>query len=159
MLMIALLRNSNFDLNEARRTADLFCGTHDFRTFMGAVQQNSERDHAFFTMRRIDAISIEPAAAVTTTLAKQCAEQAYDYWNIEITGRSFLYRQVRRMVGVILATAQRKLRYRDAYEMLTIPSTNSWVPSASTAPAYGLYLLKVAYNEKDKHFAASQEEA
>lgn len=117
---------------------------------MGATQQNSERDHAFFTMRRVDSITIRPAAAVTT--AKEFAESKYDYWNIEIKGRSFLYRQVRRMVGVILATAQGKIRHRDAYEMLTIPSTNSWVPTASTAPAYGLYLLRVEYNECDKLF-------
>lgn len=87
-------RNTNFDIDKARAIAELFRGTHDFRTFMGAMQQNSERDHAFFTMRNISDISISSSEAVCTTFAKDCAQTKYNYWNIEITGRSFLYRQV-----------------------------------------------------------------
>lgn len=87
-------RNTNFDIDKARKTAELFRGTHDFRTFMGATQQNSPRDHAFFTMRNIKDISITPSEAVCTKVAKDCAESKYNYWNIEVTGRSFLYRQV-----------------------------------------------------------------
>lgn len=56
------------------------------------------------------------------------------------------------MVGVILAASMNKLQIKDVYEMITIPNTNSWVPCASTAPAFGLYLKEVSYNEKDKLF-------
>lgn len=78
------------------------------------------------------------------------ANSTYDYWNINITGRSFVYRQVRRIVGVLLAIGMGRLRQRDAYEMLTVPSSNSWMPQASAAPAFGLYLVKVAYDETEK---------
>lgn len=56
------------------------------------------------------------------------------------------------MVGVLLAVAQNKLKLKDVYEMLTIPCSKSWCTQASTAPAFGLYLVKVAYNENDKKF-------
>lgn len=91
---LSYFRNTNFDIDKARVTANLFRGTHDFRTFMGATQQNSERDHAFFCMRSIRDISINPSEPVCTKVAKICAESKYNYWDIEITGKSFLYRQV-----------------------------------------------------------------
>lgn len=119
---------------------------------MGSAQQGIDRDHAFFSLRSISHISIEPARPTCNALHTARATETYDYWDITVTGRSFLYRQVRRIVGVILAVAQDRLRMRNAYEMLTIPSMNSWCSQASAAPAYGLYLVKVAYNENDKLF-------
>lgn len=62
------------------------------------------------------------------------------------------------MVGVILATAQNRLQLKDVYEMITIPSSKSWCPQASTAPAFGLYLVKVEYNENAKKFPTDQQE-
>lgn len=144
--------NTNFCIERARECAQLFHGVHDFRTFMGAAQQGCERDHPTFSLRSISHISIEPAQPACNQFHQSIASGCYDYWNINVTGRSFLYRQVRRMVGVILAVAQDRLRLRDAYEMLTVPSMQSWCPQASAAPAYGLYLVRVAYDERDKQF-------
>lgn len=60
------------------------------------------------------------------------------------------------MVGVILAISLGRLELRDAYEMITIPSPNSWRPQASAAPAFGLYLTKVAYREDEKKWPAEK---
>lgn len=167
-----MFSNTDFDINKAREAAKLFHGNHDFRTFMGLNPQNKERviikftlifsiycfkynllitqDHASFTRRSISHISIDAAQPVCNPSNAERANSIYDFWNISMTGRSFVYRQVRRMVGVILAVSFGRLQLRDAYEMLTIPSANSWCPTASAAPAFGLYLTKVAYNEDDK---------
>lgn len=158
--MFALARsNINFCIERARDCAQLFRGAHDFRTFMGASQQGTDRDHAFFSLRTISDIRIEPALPACNALHTIRATDVYDYWDITVTGRSFLYRQVRRLVGVILAVAQGRLANRDVYEMLTIPSMNSWCPRASAAPAYGLYLVNVAYDERDKRFPAANDDA
>lgn len=122
---------------------------------MGAAQQGSERDHPSFSVRSISDISIEAAQPACHQFHQSIASEYYDYWNINVTGRSFLYRQVRRMVGVILAVAQNRLRMSDAYDMLTVPSMQSWCPQASAAPAYGLYLVRVAYDERDKQLVPS----
>lgn len=60
------------------------------------------------------------------------------------------------MVGVILAASSNKLQTKDVYEMITIPSIKSWCPRASTAPAFGLYLKEVSYNDNDKLFPEKQ---
>lgn len=64
--------------------------------------------------------------------------------------------KVRRMVGVILAASMNKIQPKDVYEMITIPSTNSWIPCVNTAPAFGLYLKEVSYDENDKLFPEQQ---
>lgn len=83
------------------------------------------------------------------------ADENYDYFNIHVSGRSFLNRQVRRIVAVILGVAQDRLTIRDVYEMLTIPSKHSWLSKVAVSPAHGLYLCQVDYSEKDKEFPVS----
>jgi len=49
------------------------------------------------------------------------------------------------MIGV----GQNKIKQKDVYEMLTIPSKNSWCSNLNVAPPYGLYLCNVEYDFKD----------
>lgn len=61
----------------------------------------------------------------------------------------FVFIQVRRTVGALIAVAQGKVTSRDIKFMLEVPSHNSWDPRIKTAPAHGLYLCEVAYKECD----------
>lgn len=51
-------------------------------------------------------------------------------------------------MGTILAAAVGTISKRDVYEMITIPSKHSWMPSIGMAPAYGLYLANVEYPDE-----------
>lgn len=102
-----------------------------------------------FTWRNIDEISISPGLPNVTQFSDEKAKSLYNYWDINIKGRSFLYKQVRRMVAVLIAVAQNRITLKDVYEMITIPSPNSWCSQASVVPPYGLYLCKVDYNPED----------
>lgn len=112
----------------------------------------SFQDNPFFALRAIDSITIEAGQPTCTVYSISRANNDYNYWNIQISGRSFVNRQVRRIVAVILAVAQNRITHRDVYEMLTIPSKNSWCPEAVVAPAHGLYLCQVDYDTNDKIF-------
>lgn len=50
------------------------------------------------------------------------------------------------MVGAILALAQNRITQKDFYEMLTIPSLNSWSSHAIVPSPCGLYLCNVEYD-------------
>lgn len=52
------------------------------------------------------------------------------------------------MVGALIAVGEGKMSQRDIYEMLTIPSHNSWNHNVCPAPASGLYLVNVEYPEE-----------
>lgn len=143
------IQNPTFDVEKAQQVVELFRGRHDFRTFMGRSKTNTEFKAATFTWRRIDDFTIKRGVPCSTEYSNVKSTEKYDYWDITVTGSSFLYRQVRRMVGSVVAVAQGRLTYKDCYEMLTIPSQQSWCPQASVMAPYGLYLCRVDYNRKE----------
>lgn len=53
--------------------------------------------------------------------------------------------QIRKTMSALIGAAERKISKRDVYEMLTIPSKHSWIPSIPMAPGHGLYLKNVEY--------------
>ncbi|GAB0090803.1 tRNA pseudouridine synthase [Sergentomyia squamirostris] len=139
--------NPLVDIDKAKAAAKQIQGYHDFRTFMSSSDNN--RDHAFFALRRIDEITIDPGQALTTQPNLSRTRDLYDFYDIRVTARSFVYRQVRRIVATLLAAGEGILSEKDVYEMLTIPSKHTWPSSVKIAPPYGLYLTKVSYNEDD----------
>ncbi|XP_058982334.1 tRNA pseudouridine synthase-like 1 isoform X1 [Musca domestica] len=144
------LHKATFDVERMRQASRMFVGRHDFRTFKSQDRQKSaSRDHPMFTVRRIDEINIKPGRSACTGVNAKLAEELYDYWDIEVKGKSFLYKQVRRIVGSLIALATDRINEKCIYEMLTIPSKHNWDPRLQIAPAYGLYLARVHYNEED----------
>ncbi|EDV95962.1 tRNA pseudouridine synthase-like 1 [Drosophila grimshawi] len=142
------LHCDNFDVERLHGAARMFLGLHDFRTFMSVSRQKSpSRDHPMFTVRKIDEINIRPGQTLALGPNAKLATQTYDYWDIEIKAKSFLYKQVRRIVGTLLALANSRIDERCIYQMLTIPSKHNWDSRVVVAPACGLYLCRVHYRE------------
>lgn len=123
---------------------------YQIKSLSVSIQHNSYR-----TVRDIESITIEPGESCGNICTKPLADDSYNYYNIRVTSRSFLYQQVRRIVSVILATAQKLITTRDVYEMLTIPSKHNW-PNVALAPAHGLYLCQVDYDAKDKELSVKE---
>ncbi|XP_055547637.1 tRNA pseudouridine synthase-like 1 [Wyeomyia smithii] len=149
--------NPTFNIERFQQAASLFVGYHDFRTFMAVSRGNPRQQDASFTLRRIHDISVVKGAPMVSTFNRDLAEQYYDYWDIRIKGRSFLYKQVRRMIGTWIAAAEGRITERDVQQMLTVPSAHSWCDRAVVAPAYGLYLCQVEYDSVDLAFTAQNE--
>lgn len=89
-------------------------------------------------------VNIERGQALTV----QPFDGEIDYWDVFFNAQSFLYRQIRRMVGALVAVAKGHINQRDLYEMLTIPSQNSSCNKIIVAPAYGLYLADIEFRER-----------
>lgn len=89
------LQNSIFDIERLRTATRIFLGLHDFRTFMSVSRQHSPtRDHPRYTVRTIDEITIKPGKSAAVGANAELAENIYDYWEIEIKAKAFLYKQV-----------------------------------------------------------------
>jgi len=126
----------------------MFIGVHDFRTFMSVSRQKGpSRDHPMFTVRKVDEINIRPGRSLALVPNASLASETYNYWDIEIKAKSFLYKQVRRIVGALIALGNGRIDERCLYQMLTIPSKNSWDHRVLLAPACGLYLCRVHYRD------------
>lgn len=148
------LAQPEINIDRIKEKSQIFLGRHDFRTFMNAQRKNA-RDHPMFCIRSIDSIDIYPGQALQTSGGCEKRE-LYNYWDIKIKGRSFLYKQVRRIVGCLVSYGHGKVSDKDVYEMLTIPSKNSWTPRIALAPAHGLYLCNVEYLPEDLELSRNE---
>lgn len=99
-----------------------------------------------FTIRTINYINIKRGRA--STLYPFVYKDNFDYWDISFNAQSFLYRQIRRMVGALVAVAKGNINQSDLYEMLTVPSQHSFCNKITIAPSHGLYLADIEFREK-----------
>ncbi|MDR2464363.1 MAG: tRNA pseudouridine(38-40) synthase TruA [Holosporales bacterium] len=109
------------ELNNMMIAAQHFLGTHDFKAFRAAECQSKT------TIKTVDYFNI----------SKQ-----NELIEFHVKSRSFLHNQVRIMVGTIVWIGLKKLPV-SIIEHLLIDGTRS--NAGPTAPAYGLYLLRINY--------------
>jgi len=120
-----------------RRAAAPLLGTHDF----SAYSRGSRDAHATSRreMRRIDIVLPDHGLFVTGPFAR-----LQGLICIEVEGRSFLRRMVRQLVANLAMVGSGKWpEERPAQVLARLDPAGSAPP----APAYGLYLVDVAYGE------------
>jgi tRNA pseudouridine38-40 synthase len=111
----------DLDIDVMRRLAARFVGFHDFRAF-------SDDD---------------PAEKSTTVAVEELAmHEDGDLILVHVEGSHFIWKMVRRMVGVLVAVGTGELSEEDAVGLL---SSASELPARLTAPASGLFLERVYY--------------
>ncbi len=64
---------------------------------------------------------------------------------VRVAGSHFLWKMVRRMVGVLAAVRRRRARRRSRRRWLAEPTQAGGEPGPLTAPAAGLFLERVFY--------------
>ncbi|XP_031629891.1 tRNA pseudouridine synthase-like 1 isoform X2 [Contarinia nasturtii] len=138
------MHSDEFDIDRFKQAAQMIQGMHDFRTFM--TINNDAHLRASFAVRKMNYVKVERAQALTVKPIEH--EENVDYWNLTFNAQSFLYRQIRRIVGTLVTFAQGNISQRDLYEMLTIPSQNSFKRKITVAPAHGLYLANIEFRER-----------
>lgn len=115
--------NYKLNIEAIKEAIKLFEGTHDFRAF---VTDNKEKENC---VRTIFSTNVE-------------------YENnkviITFTGNGFLRYQVRNMVGYLIKVGENKVLPNSIIDVL---ESKDRTKSGKTAPAEGLYLCKVQYEE------------
>ncbi|MCX6552450.1 MAG: tRNA pseudouridine(38-40) synthase TruA [Acidobacteria bacterium] len=111
----------DLDLKRMREGAARFVGLKDFQSFTA-----DDRDEAS-TKVQIDQVEILDAPPLLI---------------VRIVGSHFLWRMVRRLVGVLVAVGRRELQVADVERMLAESSDEA---APLTAPASGLFLERVWY--------------
>jgi tRNA pseudouridine38-40 synthase len=113
------------DLNAMRTAAAAFVGRQDF-----AAYSDDDPDEKS-TIVLVDRVEIVEAGALLL---------------VRVQGSHFIWKMVRRMVGVLVAVGTGELRPTDAARLLdpTVKATGP-TPASLTAPAAGLFLERVYY--------------
>ncbi|XP_031622428.1 tRNA pseudouridine synthase-like 1 [Contarinia nasturtii] len=136
-----------FDMDKFKRAAQLFVGRHDFRSFM-KYSQEEKTQGVCYAQRKLISVTVEPSK--TSTISLNGSDKHFQFYDVTFTGNSFVYRQIRNIMGALCACAQNRITERDIYELLTIPSHKSWKmlkyqELVETAPAHGLYFIGINY--------------
>lgn len=113
------------------------------------MNKTVKQKHCMYTVRKIYNLTFTKVPSLTTTFNKSITEENYDFYNIQVTARSFLYRQVRRIVGTLISVGYGRHNKKDVYELITIPGTHIWPSNIQQAPACGLYLCEVLYQPEE----------
>ncbi len=109
------------DLAGMRAAARGFAGMHDFRAFTDA----------------------DPDDASTAVLVDRVEmDEAGDLLLVRVEGSHFLWKMVRRMVGLLVDVGRGQVAPREIGSFLEAPSR---LPAGVTAPASGLFLERVFY--------------
>ena len=120
-----LVINETFDLKKAMNVVDIFSGTHDFGNFAKIDRENKNN-----TVKTITSITLS---------------RVNDYVvRINISSRSFLWQQVRRMIGHIINVATTDLSIESTQFLLLNQSIKQKPPSA---PAEPLILEDIKYDQ------------
>jgi len=122
------------DLNfeKMNNASKLFVGMHDFRSF---ADKDSEEKPAY------------PQGRSTKVLIEKIQmKEDGDLILIRIIGSHFLWKQVRRMIGVLVEIGRGNLTEKDLKYFL---EHNSPTPAQFTAPPSGLFLEKVIYSGEE----------
>lgn len=88
---------------------------------------------------------VRKGATLATSINLEKTLEQYDFYEVEFKSKAYFYRQIRNMVGTIIAAGNGRITERDIYEMLTIPSKYSWLRTIYPTSSYGLYLTNVEY--------------
>lgn len=111
------------NVEEMQKAANVLLGFHDFSSFRAAgCQANSPE-------KTLDELKVEKIGAEIRIVAR---------------ARSFLYHQVRNMVGTLKNVGDGRWNSEDVYRILEEKDRTKAGPMA---PAQGLYLTKVSYPE------------
>lgn len=110
------------DATAMREAARAFTGLHDFRSFAGGRPEADDE-----TRVKVDRVELVEAGSLIL---------------VRVVGSHFLWRMVRRMVGVLVECGRGKLA-REAVARLL--HAESELPAQLTAPPSGLFLERVLY--------------
>jgi len=111
----------DLDVRLMREAAGVFVGMHDFRSFTDADPEEGS------TLVQLGAIELKEDG---------------DLVLVRVTGSHFVWKMVRRVVGVLVEAGRGRLTIDEIEGFLEAPSP---VPARLTAPASGLFLERVVY--------------
>lgn len=111
-----------FDLSDLQSLAQVIEGTHDFKSFQS--------------------VGTDVPSTIRTIYRARWIEKKPGIYYFEVTGNGFLKQMVRNLVGTQLYYMQKKRSPEDLKQLLLAKDRTK---AAYTAPAQGLFLIKVYY--------------
>ena len=137
------------DLGQLQRAAELFVGTHDFLSFAATDPDEAARCAESAREGVVDE-ERGPVSAERTIFASWWERREIDEGTLlayRVRGDGFLHHMVRNLVGTMLDVGR---GYRRAEEIPGMIAARARSAAGPTAPARGLFLHSVEYEDSDQ---------
>lgn len=134
------------DIDSINRALDLFRGEHDFASFtpkpeeVNGMVRDSNKIITDFTFKVFKDYFESELVDNRHKISLMC---------FEITSKSFLYNQIRRMIGCLIDVGLNRLKVEDIEWLLDNPSYKNWQTFQTVAQPKGLWLKNIHYDEED----------
>jgi tRNA pseudouridine38-40 synthase len=128
------------DLALLQQAAAHVLGTHDFTSFAAA-------DPDLTTRSQTDPPAPQPPSATTRTLHYSAWHQQDGLLLYKVTGSGFLHHMVRNLVGTFVQIGAGRI---SPHAIPTILAARNRAAAGPTAPARGLFLVEVEYEDPDQ---------
>ncbi|XP_066587193.1 tRNA pseudouridine synthase-like 1 [Prorops nasuta] len=132
------IREPQLNIERMKASLEMFLGYHDFETFCSKRKGQKDWRHC---RRVLDMFILEEAQPL---MPFDFLSHNHNYYQFKIKSKSFLYKQVRRMVGTVFALGKGIITEKDIETMLRIPSSAKY--QGVVAEPHGLYLLNIEYD-------------
>lgn len=155
--MVTRMNYQQLDFEKLQQAMQMFVGgVKNFKTFEAPVSKNvrfsisgrprnTERDpHKTISSFNFKFITENSGSRLEAFYVNNCT-----FIEFRIVGTSFLYKQVRRMVGCVVSVAAGLMSMEKLASYFKNPSHETWDPKTFTAPPGGLYLAEVIYDEDE----------
>ncbi|XP_030078501.1 tRNA pseudouridine synthase-like 1 isoform X3 [Microcaecilia unicolor] len=129
------------NISAMQEAAQYLLGTHDFSAYRSASSENIFKS----PIKTLAQLDITPASG---HMSHHMPCRDLQFWELMFSSRSFLYKQVRRMTGALVAVGQGRLAAHQVKEILETRDPQAF-PNNTIAPPDGLFLKHVAYDETD----------
>uniref|UniRef100_A0A3P9KWQ1 tRNA pseudouridine synthase n=1 Tax=Oryzias latipes TaxID=8090 RepID=A0A3P9KWQ1_ORYLA len=134
------IQDTELDVEAMREAAAVLIGTHDFSSFRAVNSDMTFKN----PIKTLDVASIQ----LGNSFASTYFHRQISFLELTFTSRSFLYKQVRRMTGALVAVGRGLLTVSQLRDLLEAKDNLAY-PQNLVAPAHGLFLTQVAYRESD----------
>ncbi|XP_052330189.1 tRNA pseudouridine synthase-like 1 isoform X4 [Oncorhynchus keta] len=128
---------SDLDVGAMRNAASLLVGTHNFSSFRALNSETPFKD----PVKTLEKVGLELGDA----FVHKHFHRDIQFWELTFKSRSFLYKQVRRMTGALVAVGQGQMSVSGVKELLEAQDSQAY-PHNLTSPPEGLFLTRVEYH-------------
>ncbi|CAC5418195.1 unnamed protein product [Mytilus coruscus] len=132
-----------FSMDKFLQAAEVMCGTNNFTSFTSVKKITEE----FKNPVRTVSINIKRGAPYMAGSTEECQEKL-EFWDVHIISKSFMYKQIRRMVNGLVAVACDMCSVDDLKQTLKDPAHKVKILESSFPP-WALFLNNVEYYPKD----------
>lgn len=123
------------DIEEMKKACLEFEGTHDFTSFANEPHSGSCAKNPIKTLYHVDLIEKD------------------HHLTLLLEGNGFLYKMVRNIVGTLIDVGSGKISHKDIARIFAAKDRKE---GRSTAPAHGLFLVKIDYNKDSSEISSNE---